>query len=260
MLATKQTLSISTVPDFPLVQPGDDLVEQIATALQQAGMQLQSGDVLVLAQKIVSKAEDRYAYLAEVEVSAQAQTLAQAIEKDPALVELILQESNEVVRQRKGLLVVEHKQGYVQANAGIDRSNIEAGDPKRGERVLLLPQDADASAKAIRLGLEAKSGVALNIIINDSAGRAWRQGIAGFAIGTSGFAPLQNKIGSKDLFGRPLEVTEIAVADELAAAASFMMGQGDEACPVVLIRGAKLQSSDEGSAALIRPKSQDLFR
>lgn len=254
------SVSLTAVPNFPLIQPGDDLAAQILHALEQADMTLQNGDVLVLAQNIVSKAEDRFVYLSEVEVSDQARTLAKQVDKDPALVELILQESKEVVRQRTGVVIVEHNQGYVQANAGIDRSNIEAGDSERGERVLLLPEDSDASAKALRLVLEEKLGIELNIIINDSAGRAWRQGIMGFTIGTSGFEALSSKIGSQDLFGRPLEVTEIAVADELAAAASFMMGQGNEGCPLVVIRGADLTRSEEGSKALIRPKEQDLFR
>lgn len=254
------SVSLTAVPNFPLVQPGDDLVKQILTALHSACMPLQSGDVLVLAQKIVSKAEDRFVYLSEVEVSAEAKSLALEVDKDPALVELILQESKEVVRKRTCVVIVEHNQGYVQANAGIDRSNIEVGDSARGERVLLLPEDADASAKQLRLALEAELDININIIINDSAGRAWRQGIMGFTIGTSGFEALSSQIGSQDLFGRPLEVTEIAQADELAAAASFMMGQGSEACPLVLIRGANLKRSEQGSEALIRPKEQDLFR
>jgi coenzyme F420-0:L-glutamate ligase/coenzyme F420-1:gamma-L-glutamate ligase len=241
-----------------MVEPGDDLAALILTALNRAELQLQPGDVLVLAQKIVSKAEGRYGYLNKVEPSAQALALAPQIDKDPRLVQLILDESVEVVRQRPGVVVVEHRLGYVHANAGIDKSNIQSDEDN--PRVLLLPKDADMSAAKLRQQLAAATTVEPAIIINDSAGRAWRNGTAGMAIGTAGFEPLVDMIGSADLFGRPMEVTTVAVADELAAAASFLMGQAAEGAPVVLIRGAKLNPSNEGSKALIRAKEQDLFR
>jgi len=168
---------------------------------------------------------------------------------------VILRESREVMRQRPGALIVEHRLGYVHANAGVDRSNV--ADPNK---VLLLPEDADASARRLRERIRADSGVAVCVIINDSAGRAWRNGIIGFAIGCAGFRPVVNRIGAPDLFGRKLEITEIAVADELAAAASFVMGQADEAIPAVLVRGAKLEPSEEGMGALLRPRERDLFR
>lgn len=258
------SIQLHALEGIPLIKPGDSLDAFILAALTQSRLQLEDGDVLVVAQKIISKAEGRYGYLDEITPSEQALKLAEKTQKDPALVELILQESNEVVRTRPGVIIVAHKQGYVHANAGIDRSNIShkehESDPERGERVLLLPIDCDASATRLRESLKAKTGIAPHIIINDSAGRAWRQGTCGFALGTAGFDPLVNLVGKPDLFDRPLEMTEVAVADELGAAASFLMGQADEGAPVVLIKGANLAPSDQGSKALIRPKERDLFR
>lgn len=243
---------------FPLVEPGDDLADLIFTALGANGLSLQPGDVLVIAQKIVSKAEDRYVRLADVHVSAEALALAAQAQKDPRLVQVILQESVEVLRVRPGVIIVEHHNGYVHANAGIDKSNIarDAADP----RVLLLPRDPDASARALRERLAELTAVAPQVIINDSMGRAWRNGTVGLAIGTAGLEPLYNQIGSVDLFGNVLEVTEPAVADELAAGASLVMGQAAESCPVVLARGVQLAPSDRGSRGLLRDKSIDMFR
>ncbi len=256
MAATE--LILKALQGIPMVEPGDDLAAIIATALKANALHLQAGDVLVIAQKIISKSEGRYAYLNEVQPSATARELAERCDKDPRQMELVLRESREVLRSRPGVVIVEHRQGYVHANAGIDRSNIssEEADP----RVLLLPEDADRSAATLRQTLFERLGVMVNIIINDSAGRAWRNGTLGFAMGTAGFAALENRVGEQDLFGRELEVTEIAVADELAAAASFLMGQAAEAAPVVLIRGAQLRPSDQGSSALIRDRDKDLFR
>jgi len=253
-----RSLQLVALEDFPLVQPGDDLGALLLAALQGNGLQLADGDVLVLAQKIVSKAEDRYVRLADVEPSVEAVQLAQQADKDPRLVELILRESTQVVRVRPGVIIVEHRLGYVHANAGIDKSNIpyREDDPQ----VLLLPEDPDASAEELKRVLEAASGAELAVIINDSAGRAWRNGTVGFALGTAGIEPLNNQIGELDLFGRELEVTEVAVVDELAAAASFLMGQAAESCPVVLIRGASCQRSADGSASLLRERALDMFR
>lgn len=243
---------------FPLVEPGDDLSLLILTALHDNDLRLQDGDVLVLAQKIVSKAEDRYVRLADVEVSDEAYALAQQADKDPRQVQLILQESRSVLRVRPGVIIVEHRNGYVHANAGIDKSNIHRNvdDP----RVLLLPEDPDASARALRQSLAARTGIAPQVIINDSMGRAWRNGTVGLAIGTAGLQPLNNQIGETDMFGNVLEVTEPAVADELAAGASLVMGQAAEACPVVLARGARLKAADVGSAGLLRDRAIDMFR
>lgn len=251
-------LELIPLQDFPLVEPGDDLVQLILDALRDNALTLQAGDVLIIAQKIISKAENRYVRLADVIVSAEAHALAKQADKDPRQVQLILQESREVLRVRPGVIIVEHRNGYVHANAGIDKSNIsrDADDP----RVLLLPENPDASARALRQGLAERAGIAPQIIINDSMGRAWRNGTVGLAIGTAGLQPLNNQIGDVDMFGNVLEVTEPAVADELAAGASLVMGQAAEACPVVLARGARLHPAEVGSGGLLRDRSIDMFR
>ncbi|HSB96445.1 MAG TPA: coenzyme F420-0:L-glutamate ligase [Spongiibacteraceae bacterium] len=254
----RQSLSLSALPGLPNVEPGDDLAALIGAGLDRLGETLQAGDILVLAQKIVSKAENRYAYLNGVEPSARALQLAVQADKDPRIVELILRESVEVLRVRKGAIIVEHRNGYVHAHAGIDQSNIESQSDN--PRVLLLPENPDASAAALRSELMQRYGVEIAVIINDSAGRAWRNGVIGFALGCAGLVALENRIGTRDLFGRALEITEIAVADELAAAASFLMGQAAEGAPVVLIRGAAVTAAETGSGALIRAAEQDLFR
>lgn len=251
-------LQLFPLQGFPEVEPGDDLVALIRQSLADNRIELQAGDVLVLAQKIVSKAEDRYVSLSRVAVSPGAESLARQAEKDPRLVQLILDESREVLRVRPGVIIVEHRNGYVHANAGIDRSNIRReGDE---ERVLLLPRDPDASARALLDGFARRGAVAPQVIINDSMGRAWRNGTVGLAIGTAGLEPLRNQVGERDLFGNVLEVTEPAVADELAAAASLVMGQAAEGCPVVLARGAGLDASAGGSGSLLRDRALDLFR
>lgn len=250
------SLTLTALPGVPLVEPGDDLLQIVLNAYANAKLAPATGDVLVLAQKIVSKAEDRYAVLAEVEPSAEAQEWARKVDKDPRLLELILRESKEVVRHRPGVIIVEHRLGYVHANAGIDQSNITAEQP----RALLLPEDPDASAQALRQGIKERTGVEVAVIINDSAGRAWRNGVIGFALGSAGIEPLRDMAGKPDLFGRPLEHTQIAVADELAAAASLLMGQAAEGTPLVLARGLRFVASEQNSRALLRAKTEDLFR
>jgi len=243
---------------FPLIEPGDDLARLITTALRQNNLALQSGDVLILAQKIVSKSENRYVRLADVTPGPEALELARQADKDPRQVQLILQESREVVRVRPGVIIVEHRLGLVHANAGIDKSNIatDNNDP----RVLLLPEDPDRSARKLRQALAEAHAVAPQVIINDSMGRAWRNGTVGLAIGTAGLEPLNNQVGEHDIFGNVLEVTEPAVADELAAGASLVMGQAAQGCPVVLARGANLRGAETGSGALLRDRSLDMFR
>lgn len=250
-------MQLFALPGMPEVVPGDDVATTIQQALLDAGLQLEQGDILVLAQKIISKAEGRYRYLDEVKVSPRAQELALQCDKDPRLVQLILDESVEVLRLRPGVIIVQHRLGYVHANAGIDRSNLPSSER---ERVLLLPENPDASAEALRQCLQQKHGVEIGVIINDSAGRAWRNGTVGFTIGSAGFEPVIDMIGRKDLHGRTLEVTQVAVADELAAAASYLMGQADEGRPAILIRGAKPRLGSFSSAGLIRDKQGDLFR
>jgi len=251
-------LTLIALEEIPLVRPGDDLAALIASALRRGGHVLRDGDVLVIAQKIVSKAEGRYVDLAKVEPSPRALDLARQTEKDARLVEIILRESRRVVRHRPGVIVVEHRLGYVMANAGIDRSNI---DPDAGEEpVLLLPDDPDASAAAIRRALAAQPAAAPAVIVSDSFGRAWRNGTVGIALGAAGLPTMKDLRGKPDLYGRTLRVTETGFADEIAAAASLLMGQADEGVPVVLVRGLAWSDADAPAAQLVRPAEQDLFR
>lgn len=252
-------LELIAPADFPLVEPGDDIAQLAITTLEKDKLRLRSGDIVVVAQKVISKAEGRYRLLGNVQVSTQARELALKVDKDPRLVQLILDESKAVIRCRPGVLIVEHKRGYVHANAGIDQSNIVQREGQ--EQVLLLPEDSDRSARALQARLEKHHAVKLGVIINDSAGRAWRNGTVGMAIGSAGVEPVQDLIGTGDLFGRKLQVTSVAVADELAAAASFMMGQGGESTPLVVVRGAELKYSNAHTARdLLRPAAEDLFR
>lgn len=250
------------IDGIPLVEPGDDLVALLLAALDRSGETLRKDDILVLAQKIVSKAENRYLDLNSVVPSPRAIQLARQVDKDPRLVEAILGESTEVVAQKPGVLVVAHRLGLVMANAGIDHSNIEQseGDGDGDDRVLLLPVDPDLSAARIRGEIAARTGLEIGVLIIDSVGRAWRQGTTGIAIGAAGVVSLSDQRGDLDLFGRELRVTEVGHGDELAAAASILMGQGSEGRPAVLIRGGRLEGEPRPAADLIRPREQDLFR
>jgi coenzyme F420-0:L-glutamate ligase/coenzyme F420-1:gamma-L-glutamate ligase len=250
-------LTLTPLRGVPLVQPGDDLASIVVQALAASHETLQLRDVLVLAQKIVSKAEGRLVDLKTVTPSPRAIELANATAKDPRVVELILGESTEVVRQRPGAIIVSHKLGFVLANAGIDMSNVGAdGD----EHALLLPADPDRSCRELREQLRERTGVDVAVLVIDSFGRAWRNGTTGAAIGVSGFPALADLRGQPDLFGRPLQITEVGLADELAAAASLMMGQAAEGAPVVLARGVPYERRDSSVQELVRPKAQDLFR
>jgi len=255
-------LTFQAIDGIPLIEPGDDLATIISDALESTGNSLQQDDVLVIAQKVVSKAENRYVNLMDVTAGPEAIKLAGEVDKDPRHVEVILRESSEVVRKRPGILIVEHRLGFVQANAGIDQSNIDHTDS--GERLLLLPEDSDQSASILRDRLQEICGVDVAVIINDSIGRAWRVGSLGLAIGVSGFTALEDFIGGTDMFGRELVVTQVGAADEMAAGASLVMGQTNEKTPVVLVRGySPREPSDpelRGVNPLIRPKQQDLFR
>jgi coenzyme F420-0:L-glutamate ligase / coenzyme F420-1:gamma-L-glutamate ligase len=252
------SLEVIALEGLPFVRPGDDLVELIASALTRNGVAPRAGDVLVVAQKIVSKAEGRMIDLATVEPSAKALTLAAEVDKDPRLVEVILSESVRVVRARRNVLIVEHRLGFIMANAGVDQSNVAPADG--ASRALLLPENPDRSAEALRNGFAAATGIDLAVVINDSFGRAWRQGTAGVAIGVAGLPALVDLRGRPDLFGRTLEVSVIGFADEVAAAASLVMGQADEATPVVLIRGLRWSAPATNAASMIRSANEDLFR
>ncbi|MGD9879750.1 MAG: coenzyme F420-0:L-glutamate ligase [Reyranella sp.] len=251
-------LQIVAVPGIPLVKAGDDLATFIADGLATAKLAPQANDVVVIAQKIVSKAEGRSVDLATVVPSARAIELAGQIDKDPRLVELVLSESVRVVRSRPGILIVEHKLGFVMANAGIDQSNV--GPTDGVERALLLPVNPDASAEALRKRLGELAGTAPAIVIIDSFGRAWRRGTSGVAIGAAGLPSLLDLRGNPDLFGRILQVSITGFADEIAAAASLVMGQGNEAQPVVLIRGLSWSAPARPASDLVRPASEDMFR
>lgn len=252
-------LELIALPNIGAVRPGDDLVTRIALAASSAGAALADGDVVVVAQKIVSKAEGRYVRLDGVVPSARAIGLAAACGKDPRIVEIILAESREVLRVARDVVIVEDRRGLVLANAGVDRSNVEPDEEGR-ERLLLLPLDPDASAARLREGLQALSGADVAVIINDSLGRAWRLGTVGVAIGVSGMASLHDRRGEPDLLGRPLEITEVGIADELAAAASSVMGQAAEGSPVVLVRGIRWPRREGAARDLQRPRDKDLFR
>ena len=250
------TLIFTALPGIPFVRRGDDLAEIILHAVSRARIGLKDGDIFVVAQKVVSRAEGRLVDLRTITPSAEAQTLAAKVEKDPRLVELILRESNAVLRAVPGVLIVEHKLGFVCANAGIDHSNVCGDD----ECVLLLPENPDRSAAQLRARLEEASGKRLGVVINDSHGRAWRLGTVGVTIGISGVPALVDVRGRHDLVGRELRTTQIGAADELAAAASLLMGQAAEGIPVVHVRGFPYPLRESGLQELIRPKEKDLFR
>ncbi len=246
-------MSVELIPinGLPDVLPGTDL-----SALFD-DTPLAEGDILVLAQKIVSKAERRLVDLATVKPSAQARAVALRTEKDARLVHLIIQESNRIIRMRPGVLIVEDVRGWVCANAGIDRSNVPQG--AQGEHVCLLPSDPDRSASDLRASLQTKRGVTVGVLIADSHGRAWREGTVGVAIGASGLQALRDLRGASDRYGYQLQHTLVATADEIAAAASLLMGQSDEGVPAVLVRG--LTAAGDGRARdLQRDLRRDLFR
>jgi len=253
-----RSITYTSLPGIPLVYPGDDICRFIKAGLTKAAIVLQDGDIIVIAQKIISKSENRYVNLADVIPSARALELAEITGKDARLVEVVLGESTEVLRAKKNVMIVAHRLGFVMANAGIDQSNITQASGT--DQVLLLPVDSDASCRAIKVTLDREFAVRIGVIINDSFGRAWRQGVVGVALGAAGIPSLQSLIGSPDLFGRPMKVTEVAIGDELAAAASLLMGQGAEGTPIVHIRGFQNNETENDAATLIRPKHMDMFR
>ena len=251
-------VTLTPLPDIPMVRPGDDLAGLLIAACEKSSLAPLDGDVFVVAQKIVSKAEGRYVDLAKVQPSQRAQSLAAEVSKDPRLVEVILGESRRVVRHRPGVLIVEHRLGFIMANAGVDRSNV---DPAAGaEPVLLLPRDPDAAAAGLLARLAAHFGKTLGVVVTDSWGRAWRRGTVGVALGAAGIPALMDLRGRPDLFGHALRVTQTGFADEIASAASLLMGQADEARPAVLVHGLAWSGAPTPAAALIRAAEEDLFR
>jgi coenzyme F420-0:L-glutamate ligase / coenzyme F420-1:gamma-L-glutamate ligase len=252
------SVTLKPLGGVKLVEPGDDLGAIATAAFAENGLTPELGDVLVVAQKIVSKAEGRYVDVAAVQPSERAIALAAEVDKDPRFIEVVLSEAKRVVRHRPGLLIVEHRLGYVMANAGIDHSNVPSGDSV--DRVLLLPQDPDGSARALREHLAGVFRVHIAVIISDSFGRAWRKGTVGVALGAAGLPSLIDLRGHPDLFGRELLVTETGFADEIAAAAGLLMGQANEGVPLVLVRGLGWSAPEVPAAALVRPAEHDLFR
>ena len=253
-------VTITGLHGVPLVKAGDDLAAIALAAYADSGLSPADGDVLVIAQKIVSKAEGRMVDVSAVEPSPRAAALAAEVEKDPRLVEIILSESRRIVRHRPNLMIAEHRLGYVMANAGIDHSNVAPDDGSGKERVLLLPLDPDASAATLRRELTERCGRRVAVIISDSFGRPFRRGTVGIALGAAGLPAIIDWRGHPDLFGRRLEVTETGFADEIAAAASLVQGQADEATPIVLVRGLRWSAPEAPGAALVRPPEHDLFR
>lgn len=251
-------LTLTGLPGIPEIERGAPLARLLVEAVTSAGLALESGDVLVIAQKIISKAEGRRVRLADVTPGARAAQLAGVVNKDPRLVELMLRESKAVLRAKPNVLIVEHRLGFVMASAGIDQSNVPHAPDEAC--VLLLPEDADASARALRAALREVCGVEVGIVINDSFGRAWRNGVTGVAIGVAGIPAVVDLRGRPDRNARPLEVTIVAAADELAAAASLVMGQRDEGIPAVLARGFPYAGRESSVQELVRPRAEDLFR
>jgi len=252
-------LTIKPILSIPQISKGDDLFEIICHALNTSRISLQDNDIIVLTQKIISKAEGRFIELRSVHPSSYAISQARICSKDPRLVELIIQESNAILRIKPGTIIVEHRLGFICANGGIDHSNVTLGNEAE-ETVLLLPENPSLSAKLLRQKLIKKFGVNLAIIIIDSHGRPWRQGITGISIGFSGIPGLVDMRGKPDMFGGILKITQIAAVDELAAAASLVLGESSEGRPAVHIRGFPYDLREGNFQELIRPKSQDLFR
>jgi coenzyme F420-0:L-glutamate ligase / coenzyme F420-1:gamma-L-glutamate ligase len=258
--AQASQLVLTALPGLPLVQVGDDVGAMILAGLARAQIQLATGDVIAIAQKIISKAQGCLVKLAEVTPSARAIELAAITGKEARFVEVVLSETREVLRARANTLIVEHRLGFVCANAGVDRSNVAPHGEGYDEYLLLLPKDPDGTAQQLREHLVAATGSDVAVIINDSHGRAWRNGTVGVALGVAGFPALLDMRGHPDLFDYALQVTQIGLADELAAAASLLMGQADEGRPVIHIRGVPYPYREGTARELIREKELDLFR
>jgi coenzyme F420-0:L-glutamate ligase / coenzyme F420-1:gamma-L-glutamate ligase len=244
------------LPHVPIIEPGDDLVAIILDVLRASDIDLRSGDVLVISSKIVSKAEGRFVTLADVQPGDEALRVAEITGKDPRLVEIVLRESTQVSRVAKGVLITEHRLGFVSANSGVDQSNVDSSHA----RALLLPADPDGSAERIRQALENASNVSIGVVISDTHGRPFRLGNVGVAIGASGFQALVDHRGERDLFGRELVATVIGYGDMLASAAHLVTGEGAEGLPLVLIRGLHLPPGDGHASDLNRTRQQDLYR
>jgi coenzyme F420-0:L-glutamate ligase / coenzyme F420-1:gamma-L-glutamate ligase len=255
-----RTLTFSAIPDFPFIEPGDDLSDTIVNTSKNCGIQIIDCDIFVLAQKIVSKSEGRLIQLSSVLPSKKAIEMGKKADKDPRFVELILRESTEVLRVRRNTIIVQHKQGFICANAGIDHSNVKGKTGEPEDWVLLLPENPDESANRIRVEIKRKTKKNVGILIIDSHGRAWRNGVVGISIGFAGIPGLVDLRGKPDLFGYNLRITQVAAADELAAGASLLMGQANERTPVIHVRGFPYPLRESLFSELVRDKKMDLFR
>ena len=257
VVLTPQAMTLTALEGVPEIRPGHSLAEVLLEALKRNRVKLGDRDVVAVCQKIVSKAEDRFVALDTIEPSERAVELSQRCGKDPRFVEVVLRQSTQVLRCVKDVLIVRHRLGFVVANAGVDQSNIEGA----GSRVLLLPEDPDRSAAGIRDAIAGQLGVRVGVLITDSFGRPWRLGVSGTCIGCAGLVPLADVRGRPDRFGRPLRVTQIAVADELAAAAALVMGEADEGRPIVVVSGVapEFLAGEAPATRLVRPLDADLF-
>ncbi len=260
MTSQKKTLTFTAIGDFPRITNGNDLAHIIFDLCQRQNITFENGDILVIAQKIVSKAEGRLVNYSQLVPSVQALELEKVTHKDPRFIELVLGESNKVVRTKKNTLIVEHKRGFICANAGIDHSNIGEKEQLSDDWALLLPENPDESAKNIRLEIELLTNRQVGVLIIDSHGRAWRNGTEGITIGISGVPGVVDLRGKKDLTGYQLRNTLVAVADELAAGASLLMGQSSEGTPVIHVRGFPYDLRESSLDELLRPEIEDLFR
>ncbi len=247
---------MTALPGIPLVRQGDDLPQIILSSVTELGLKLESGDVLVVTSKIVSKAEGRLFDLRSIEPGAEAHRLAGETRKDPRIVELVLRESQKISRQSIGVLVVQHRLGFVSANAGIDQSNVDGSD----DMVLLLPFDPDSSAEAIRKRLHEQTGADVGVVISDSHGRPFRVGNVGVAIGVAGMPAVLDLRGKTDLFGRELKISIQGYADLVASTANLLTGEADEGRPIVLVRGLRFPAEQGTARDLYRSPEQDLYR
>lgn len=255
---TPHSITFTAIPDFPHIKPGDNIARIILKCLSKTGITLQAGDTFVVAHKIVSKAEGRLVNLDDVQPGDKAFQVAAQTQKDPRLVELILRESVSISRMQPGLLIVTHRLGFTSANAGIDRSN--APQEVSGETVVLLPENPDQSAGKMRQEIFDQTGLLVGILIADSHGRPFRLGTVGVAIGVAGLPALWDRRGEHDLYGYQLQHTEVGTADELAAAASLLMGQAAEGTPVIHVHGLTLPPIEGRASDLVRPQKMDLYR
>jgi coenzyme F420-0:L-glutamate ligase / coenzyme F420-1:gamma-L-glutamate ligase len=249
-------IQILPITGLPEIKAGDPLPQILAVHLQ-GDLRLEPSDALVVTQKIISKAEGRFVDLSSVTPSKDAITLAAEVNKEATLVELVLRESSAVVRKAPNVLITRHRLGHVMANAGIDASNIGAGND---DKVLLLPQDPDASASAIADACESAFGFRPGVVISDSFGRPWRMGTTNVAIGVAGMPAMLDQRGTPDRDGRIMQVTQIALADALAGAAGLAMGEGAEGIPACIVRGLVWSGEAQTSRAIVRPEAEDLFR